>query len=119
LAQRFDLDNLRVLGEPTAIAERVRVFKPTGNARFTVSQTGVLAFETTINYSPRLVWFDRNGQVLDTLTMPGPIKSLRLSPDGQASPWMWSTCGPGFQTSGCRTSTEARQGASCTRETTR
>ena len=34
-------------------------------------------------YSPRLVWFDRNGQVLDTLTMPGPIKSLRLSPDGQ------------------------------------
>ena len=83
LAQRFDLDNLRVLGEPTAIAEGVRVFKPTGNARFTASQTGVLAFETTINYSPRLVWFDRNGQVLDTLTMPGPIKSLRLSPDGQ------------------------------------
>ena len=83
LAQRFDLDNLRMLGEPTAIAEGVRVFKPTGMARFTVSQTGVLAFETTINYSPRLVWFDRNGQVLDTLTMPGPIKSLRLSPDGQ------------------------------------
>ena len=59
------------------------MFKPTGMARFTASQTGVLAFETTINYSPRLVWFDRNGQVLDTLTMPGPIKSLRLSPDGQ------------------------------------
>ena len=83
LAQRFDLDNLKLLGEPTAIAEGVRVFKPTGTARFTASQTGVLAFETTINYSPRLVWFDRNGQMLDTLTMPGPIKSLRLSPDGQ------------------------------------
>ena len=52
LAQRFDLDNLRALGEPTAIAEGVRVFKPTGMARFTASQTGALAFETTINYSP-------------------------------------------------------------------
>jgi eukaryotic-like serine/threonine-protein kinase len=30
LAQRFDLDNFRVLGEPTAIAEGVRVFKPQG-----------------------------------------------------------------------------------------
>ena len=59
------------------------MFKPTGMARFTASQTGALAFETTINHSPRLVWFDRKGQVLDTLTMPGPIKSLRLSPDGQ------------------------------------
>jgi Tol biopolymer transport system component len=43
----------------------------------------VLAFETTIGYSPQLAWFDRSGKMLSTLLMPGPIKSLRLSPDGR------------------------------------
>ena len=83
LAQRFDLDNLRLVGEPTVVAEGLRVFKPTGAARFTTSHTGLLAFETTVNYSPTLEWFDRSGRRLDTLTMPGPIKSMRLSPNGQ------------------------------------
>jgi Tol biopolymer transport system component len=83
LAQPFDVETLNVFGEPRAIADGVRVFRPTGAARFTASQTGVLAFETIINHSPRLVWFDRDGKALESLMMPGPIKSLRLSPDGQ------------------------------------
>ncbi len=83
LAQRFDLDSLQLLGEPTAVAEGIRYFKPTGAARFSASETGVLTFESTISYSPQLVWFDRSGKTLDTVTLPGPIKSLRLSPDGQ------------------------------------
>jgi Tol biopolymer transport system component len=83
LAQRFDLDNLRLIGQPTVVAEALRVFKPTGAARFTASRTGLVAFETAINHSPSLAWFDRSGRQLATLTMPGPIKSLRLSPDGQ------------------------------------
>ena len=83
LAQRFDLDNLRLIGQPTVVAEALRVFKPTGAARFTASRTGLVAFETAINHSPSLAWFDRSGRQLATLTMPGPIKSLRLSPAGQ------------------------------------
>ena len=83
LAQRFDLDSFQLLGEPTAVAEGIRYFKPTGAARFSASETGVLTFESAISYSPHLVWFDRAGKMLDTVTLPGPIKSLRLSPDGQ------------------------------------
>ena len=83
LAQRFDLDSLQLLGEPTAVAEGIRYFKPTGAARFSASETGVVTFESAVSYSPQLVWFDRSGKTLDPLTLPGPIKSLRLSPDGQ------------------------------------
>ena len=83
LAQRFDLDNVLLIGQPTVVAEAVRVFKPTGAARFTTSRTGLVAFETNINRSPNLAWFDRSGRQLATVTMPGPIKSLRLAPDGR------------------------------------
>ena len=54
LAQRFDLDNVRLIGQPTVVAEALRVFKPTGAARFTTSRTGLVAFETDINRSPIL-----------------------------------------------------------------
>ena len=83
LAQRFDLDTLRLIGQPTVVAEALRVFKPTGAARFTASRTGLVAFETALNHSPSLAWFERSGRQLATLTMPGPIKNFRLSPDGQ------------------------------------
>jgi hypothetical protein len=66
LAQRFDLDNLRLIDQPTVVAEALRVFKPTGAARFTTSRTGLVAFETAINRSPSLAWFERSGRQLAT-----------------------------------------------------
>ena len=83
LAQPFDLNAFRLSGQPTVVAEQIRGFKPTGAASFSLSGNGVLAFETVRNHSPNLAWFDRSGNELTTLKMPGPIKSVRLSPNGQ------------------------------------
>lgn len=83
LAQRFDPTTFQVAGEPTPIADGIRYFKPTGAAGFSVSEAGVLAYEHVLDRSPQLAWFDRTGNMLNTFSMPGPIKSLRLSSDGQ------------------------------------
>lgn len=43
----------------------------------------MLAYQSAATFSPKLAWFDRSGRRLGDLTMPGPIKSVRVSPDGQ------------------------------------
>src|SRR6185295_9764655 len=43
LAQAFDAKSLRLVGEPRRIAEEVNYERATGNAGFSVSDTGVLA----------------------------------------------------------------------------
>jgi len=83
LAQPFDLTGRRITGDPEAIARRVTSFGPTGGADFSVSQRGVLAYQT---YSSRsqFIWVDRTGKRLSAAS-PGEINAsyVRLSPDGR------------------------------------
>jgi eukaryotic-like serine/threonine-protein kinase len=81
LAQPFDPRSLRLVGAPTALADRIFTFDPTGAADFSVSATGVLVYVPFIGRS-QIAWLDRSGRELATV---GPanvgVKYARLSPD--------------------------------------
>ncbi len=84
MAQPFDASSLKLTGEPSRIAEDVTHNPRTNRTSFSVSETGVLAFRTGgLGGTPmsQLVWFDREGQQLETVGQPGSYYSLRLSPD--------------------------------------
>jgi len=83
LAQPFDLAGHHVTAEPKAIARRVSSFGPTGSADFSVSRSGVLAYQTYTNRS-QFIWVDRTGKRLSNAS-PADINAsyVRLSPDGR------------------------------------
>ncbi len=83
LAQPFDLAARHVTEEPRAIASRVPSFGPTGAADFSVSQSGVIAYQSCVNRS-QFIWVDRKGKQLFAAS-PANINAsyVRLSPDGR------------------------------------
>ena len=64
VAQHFDLNSLRTIGEPAPVAEKIGT-NSLGLARFSVSHNGVLAYRTG-DSGDRLLWFDRGGKELET-----------------------------------------------------
>ena len=80
-AQPFDERKARLYGEPRLLAPNVHYFFGPAHAAFSVSRTGVLAYETAARPS-RLAWFDRQGREIGQLGEPPVIKGLRISPDG-------------------------------------
>ena len=81
-AQPFDEKRAVFTGEPVPIAEGINHFFGPGNASFSVSQAGVLAYETAPTPS-RLVWYDRKGVASGELGQPAVVEGLRISPDGR------------------------------------
>ena len=80
-AQPFDAKKAALSGEPTLLAENVHHFFGPGHAAFSVSQTGVIAYQAA--ESPvRLVWLDRQGKEVGVLGQPAVVDSLRISPSG-------------------------------------
>jgi Tol biopolymer transport system component len=82
LARPFDAKTLRWAGEAQPVAERVHYFFGPGNAGFSVSQNGVLAYERGKTPS-RVVWIDRRGKETSTVAALEQVADLRLSPDGR------------------------------------
>ena len=81
VAQELDIDKPRLIGAPHTIAEQVG--SPGGPlTSLGVSTEGILAYSKEVPNWSRLVWLDRTGKPLETLTEPGPYLDLRLSPDG-------------------------------------
>jgi Tol biopolymer transport system component len=84
MAQRFDAKSLGLTGDPFPVAEQVQYFPQTANAIFSVSQSGLLVYQTV--WSPvlsRLVWLDRGGRETGSLGTPGDQANPRISPDGK------------------------------------
>jgi serine/threonine protein kinase len=80
-AQPFDAKKAVLSGEPTLMAENVHHFFGPGHAAFSVSQTGVIAYQAA--ESPvRLVWLDRRGRELGILGQPAVVGFVRISPSG-------------------------------------
>jgi Tol biopolymer transport system component len=63
------------------LAENVHHFFGPGHAAFSVSQTGVIAYQAA-ETPVRLVWLDRKGKELGVLGQPAVVKFLRVSPSG-------------------------------------
>jgi serine/threonine protein kinase/Tol biopolymer transport system component len=82
LAHPFDAKTLSLTGEPTPIAEHIKNFSPTGGAAFSVSENGVLAFQSGIVVS-RLSLFNRAGKEIGSVGETSSFDSPRFSPDGQ------------------------------------
>jgi Tol biopolymer transport system component len=84
MAQAIDPRQLRVLGDPVAIAESVR--------GFSASENGVLVYSNDPTVVPagvpgilqgQLTWFDRQGKVVSTIGDPSIFRIPVLSPDEQ------------------------------------
>ena len=91
LAQAFDANRLRLAGEPFPIVQNVIYFRPSASACFSVSENGVLVYQTGIPLS-ELNWYDRTGREVGIAGKPLPyVGPLRLSPDGrQVAAGVWS-----------------------------
>jgi Tol biopolymer transport system component len=82
VAQPFDPQKLKVMGEPTVVAERITTVGGNHEFDFSVSDNGVLAYQTG-SIQSQLVWFDRSGKKLQTVGEPDTYASVGLSADGQ------------------------------------
>ncbi len=87
LAQRFDLDRLRLEGETRVVGQQLispAIVRRT-DTPFSASRNGVLAFRGTTGVDGQLVWFDRRGRELGRVPQPtsGEYVNPRLSPDGR------------------------------------
>ncbi len=83
LAQAFDADQLRLNGEPFPLVQNVSYFSPSASGNFSVSENGVLVYQTSYPAS-ELLWFDRAGNKVAAVGKPAPFNgTVRLSTDGR------------------------------------
>ncbi|OGU68854.1 MAG: hypothetical protein A3H45_09005, partial [Ignavibacteria bacterium RIFCSPLOWO2_02_FULL_55_14] len=84
MAQPFDVKNLSFTGEAFPVAEQVHYWADRNKSIFTVSENGVLAYQTGNSFgTSQLIWFDRIGKELQKIASPGSFGNFRLSPDGK------------------------------------
>jgi dipeptidyl aminopeptidase/acylaminoacyl peptidase len=84
IAQRFDAGSGRLSGEAASLAEQVQTFPERAAAAFSISETGLLAYQAgTPDERTRILWSDRTGTQSETGITAGSISSPRLSHDGR------------------------------------
>jgi len=82
VGQRFDWREGTISGRPFQIAPSVRNFRSTGMAEFATSEGGTLVYAARGN-SMRMVWLDRAGKELGTVSTPGDYNDVSISDDGR------------------------------------
>jgi hypothetical protein len=83
MAQPLDLQRLETAGSASPVAEDVAFGITTGRAAFSISENGVLVYQTGgTRGDMRLTWFDRNGKQTGVLGDRSSYGSVNLSPDG-------------------------------------
>ncbi len=82
VARPFDAEKLKVTGDSTIVAERVTEVGENHEFDFSVSDNGVLAYQSGSNQS-QLVWFDRSGKKLEPVGEPDAYAAVALSADGR------------------------------------
>jgi hypothetical protein len=85
MAQPFDATRLTLSGEAAPIAEQVFTGGAVSTGAHSISDTGVLAYETgpsTAGARSQLAWVDRSGKEIAVLGEPQDYRQVRLAPDG-------------------------------------
>ena len=82
VAQRFDQDAGKLVGDPLSIVEPVDYHYTIARALFTASRTGAIAYHSHSDTS-KLVWRTRQGAEAGTVGDPGGYIGVRISPDGR------------------------------------
>ena len=85
MAQPFDVQRLELSGEAVPVAEQVQMNLSEVRAVFSVSENGVLVFQSGSGAGAQyqLTWFDRDGKREARSGEPAFGASPHLSPDGQ------------------------------------
>jgi serine/threonine protein kinase/Tol biopolymer transport system component len=84
VAQPFDAKRLKTTGEPLLVAKEVRYFSLVGKGVFSVSENGVLAYQSgPAAVGSQLLWFDRAGKQIGSTGVPANYGDPRISPDGK------------------------------------
>jgi eukaryotic-like serine/threonine-protein kinase len=84
VAHAFDAERLELRGEPVPLVEDVQIAGAgsTGVAgAFSLSETGLLAYQTGFAVRSELAWFDRSGARTATLGDQADYADVSLSPD--------------------------------------
>jgi eukaryotic-like serine/threonine-protein kinase len=82
MAQPFDLEHLQITGRPEPVAQQELEQDPAlSRAGFSVSNNGVVLFQSASDTVSRLSWFDRGGKELGELPTTG-YRDPALSRDG-------------------------------------
>ena len=97
MAQAFDTSTLSLKGEAVPLAEQVQFTTGLQAAAFSVSETGVLVFQTVgSGGTSQLFWFDRTGRQSGALGERGPyLPEVNLSRDGTRASVATSESGRG------------------------
>jgi len=85
MAQPFDAGTLRTTGEVFPVADGVALANANNFAPVTASENGVLLYwaggSGATGAGQQIVWYDRAGKLLGTLTSPGIVQNPAISPD--------------------------------------
>jgi hypothetical protein len=84
MAQPFDAANGQTVGELVPVAEGVSLTSISGYAPVSVSETGMLLYESGVGDTNQIAWYDRAGKLLGPIGEPGPVLDPAISPDGKA-----------------------------------
>jgi len=99
LAQPFDADRVRILGEPFSIAQNVIFYGPTLAGNFSLSPNGVLIYQANFPVT-ELNWYDRSGKPVGAAGPPSMHwGQVRVSRDGRrvaATAWIPENGGTGI-----------------------
>ncbi|MCA1642713.1 MAG: serine/threonine-protein kinase [Acidobacteria bacterium] len=82
VAQGFDAVALKLTGDPATVAEHIAEVGQNHEFDFSVSEGGVLAYQTG-NPNSQFVWLDREGKKLAAVGEPANYDTVSLSPDGR------------------------------------
>ena len=82
MAQPFDAGSLKLKGDALPIAEHVSSPQAFHRGLFTLSGTGLLAYETGQGGNAQFLWVDKQGNKIGTVGEPGNQGAPLLSPDG-------------------------------------
>jgi Tol biopolymer transport system component len=82
MTQPFDAGSLKLSGNPVPVAENVQFAAGYSHSLFSVSQNGVLVYQSGSMLAGQLSWFDLNGKQT-AVGVPANYTYIRLSPDGQ------------------------------------
>ncbi len=84
MAQPFDVKSLAFAGDAFPVAEQVHYDASRSKAIFTVSENGILAYQTGGSVgNSQLIWYDRSGKELERIDKPGNFGTFKLSPNGK------------------------------------
>jgi Tol biopolymer transport system component len=83
MAQPFDAASRQIVGEAFPIVESVSFTTVANYAPVTVSETGVLMYESggVAGGNNQMLWYDRGGKLLEAVGAPGPVMEPAISPD--------------------------------------